>query len=269
MKWPRLDLHVVERAPAAVGVSRAQALPAGRVLLAGLHGHPGHLQRKQTHGLSAPLRTAGKRNESSSRSCFASFIRVTQQRFTNEFVSISLQKPAKKRKYWGASHEVTLSPGCCHTMNHGQPRAWLASRRQLTRNPPDLPAQRRSRGESCVLSSLIYSLLSYTCRGGSCFREESWQGIKFIGILQVGSLFSLHVYFTTCFSFATLSPSSTSMDLAAPGTTPAWATHLSQARDARAEERGKRTREHQHRWLLQTPSRTYCVHERSLCEAEV
>lgn len=45
---PRPDLHVVERAPAAVGVSRAQALPAGRVLLAGLHGHPGHLQGRST-----------------------------------------------------------------------------------------------------------------------------------------------------------------------------------------------------------------------------
>lgn len=48
MRGPRPDLHVVERAPAAVGVSRAQALPAGRVLLAGLHGHPGHLQGRST-----------------------------------------------------------------------------------------------------------------------------------------------------------------------------------------------------------------------------
>lgn len=69
---PRLDSHVVERAPAAVGVSRAQALPAGRVLLAGLHGHPGHLRRKQTHGLSAPRHAAGKRNKSSSRCCLTS-----------------------------------------------------------------------------------------------------------------------------------------------------------------------------------------------------
>lgn len=47
-KWPRLDLHVVEGAPATVGVPRAQALLAGGVLLTGLHGHPGHLQGKHT-----------------------------------------------------------------------------------------------------------------------------------------------------------------------------------------------------------------------------
>jgi len=60
---PRLDLHVVERAPAAVGVPRAQALAAGRVLLAGLHGHPGHLPRKHTQGLSAPRRRQAEQEQ--------------------------------------------------------------------------------------------------------------------------------------------------------------------------------------------------------------
>lgn len=61
---PRLDLHVVQGAPAAVRVPRAQALLAGRVLLTGLHGHPGHLQGTHTHsGLLCPP------SQSSPRAC--------------------------------------------------------------------------------------------------------------------------------------------------------------------------------------------------------
>lgn len=59
-------------------------------------------------------------------------------------------------------------------------------------------------GQALVLSSPIYRLLSYTWHRGSRFREESWQGIRLIGILQVAA------YFTTCSVAATLSPSSTS-----------------------------------------------------------
>ena len=88
--------------------------------------------------------------------------------------------------------------------------------------PPDLPAQSRSRGEGSVLSSLIYSLLSHACHG-----EAAAGGIKFTGILQVGSSVSLRGCFAPCSSLATPSPSSTSVDLAAQGTI-SPATRLSQ-----------------------------------------
>lgn len=68
-KGPRLDSHVVEGAPAAVGVPRAQALLARRVLLTGLHGHTGHLQGNHTHSVKPEQ----------PRSCFAPRGHGTQQ----------------------------------------------------------------------------------------------------------------------------------------------------------------------------------------------
>ena len=63
-----------------------------------------------THRGSALL-AAGKRNKSSSASCSAGSVRVTQQRFANEFVSTSTQKSVRRRKYWGLSREAPPSLG--------------------------------------------------------------------------------------------------------------------------------------------------------------
>lgn len=52
---PWSDLRVVQCAPAAVRVPRAQALCTGRVLFTGLHGHTGHLQGQGTSTASAGL----------------------------------------------------------------------------------------------------------------------------------------------------------------------------------------------------------------------
>lgn len=182
-KWPRLDLHVVERAPAAVGVPRAQALPAGRVLLAGLHGHPGHLQRKQTHG----FKCSSPRSKTRAAPGPASPVsQVTQRQCTNfnEFVPTSMQKSAKNRKYWGPSLEVTPSLRRSHAMNHGHSRAPAGSPdgfpppAPVCQKPsrPPCPAVLPWRKQHPLLPDLQFAILRLP--RGKLLQEEKLAGKK-------------------------------------------------------------------------------------------
>lgn len=97
---------------------------------------PGTPAREAKARAQRSSRTAGERAESSSRSCFAGLIRVTQQRFTKEFISTSMQESAEKRIYWGLSREVTPSLGRSHAANHGRSGAAAPS-------PAGIPAPAR------------------------------------------------------------------------------------------------------------------------------
>lgn len=59
--------------------------------------------------------------------------------------------------------------------------------------------------------------------------------MKLPGTLQAGSFVSLRGYVTACSPLATLSPSSTSVDLATPGMSPPWAASSSQKPEHRGE----------------------------------
>lgn len=81
---------------------------------------PGTPAEEANTGAQSSSPHGGEPSESCSGSRFAALRRVTQQRFTNEFVSASTQKSATRRKYWGLSHEVTASLGRSHAMNDGR-----------------------------------------------------------------------------------------------------------------------------------------------------